>query len=157
VFRWHLKLVLYCSSFESANNVDGDSIVHVRRCITGMFTVLFVDLNDFCLHDVCMTASVAADHTLLRSAEECKPMEYPAPDAQVSFDLLTSVALTGTNHDHDQPAHLTLLDDSIPVDKNLAHFDGPEARFCPAGMLTRPQIPCDCQSVKLHHYIAREA
>jgi len=53
---------------------------------------------------------------------------------------LTSVALTGTNHDHDQPAHLTLLDDNVPVDKNLAQFDGPEARFCPAGMFTRQQI-----------------
>jgi len=77
-------------------------------------------------------AFVAADHTLLKSAGECKPIDYPKPDNEVSFDLLTSVALTGTNHDHDQPAHLTLLNDSVPVDNNLTHFDGPEARFCPA-------------------------
>lgn len=60
-------------------------------------------------------------------------IEYPKPDNQVSFDLLASVALTGTNHDHDQPAHLTLMDDSVPVNHNLAVFDGPEQRFCPAG------------------------
>lgn len=53
---------------------------------------------------------------------------------QVSFDLLSSVALTGTNHEGDQPAHLTLKDDTVPVANNLAVFDGPEARFCPAGV-----------------------
>jgi len=73
---------------------------------------------------------------MLKSAKECKPIDYPSPDGQISFDLLTSVALTGTNHDHDQPPHLTLIDDVVPVDKNLAQFDGPEARFCPAGTLT---------------------
>jgi len=70
---------------------------------------------------------------MLKSARQCKVIDYPKPDEQVSFDLLTSVALTGTNHDHDQPPHLTLLDDGIPVNRNLAQFDGPEARFCPAG------------------------
>jgi len=88
------------------------------------------------LHEIGTTAFTAADHSMLKSAEECTPVDYPKLDGQVSFDLLTSVALTGTNHDHDQPAHLTLLDDSVPVNKNLANFDGPEARFCPAGMLT---------------------
>lgn len=74
------------------------------------------------------------DHSRLKPAAECTPIEYPKPDGQVSFDLLTSVALTGTNHDHDQPAHLTLKDDSVPVERNLALFDGPEQRFCPAGV-----------------------
>lgn len=60
---------------------------------------------------------------------------YPKPDGKVSFDLLSSVALTGTNHDHDQPPHLTLLNDAVPVERNLAIFDGPEQRFCPAGIL----------------------
>lgn len=50
----------------------------------------------------------------------------------MTFDLLSSVALTGTNHE-DQPPHLTLMDDSVPVEKNLKLFDGPEQRFCPAG------------------------
>ena len=74
------------------------------------------------------------DHAQLRPAQDCKPIEYLKPDGEVSFDLLTSVALTGTNHEHDQPAHLTLMDDSVPVERNLAVFDGPEQRFCPAGV-----------------------
>lgn len=73
------------------------------------------------------------DHAQLKPAAECTPIEYPKPDGVVSFDLLTSVSLTGTNHDHDQPAHLTLMDDSVPVNQNLKLYDGPEQRFCPAG------------------------
>ncbi|CAH1159743.1 unnamed protein product [Phaedon cochleariae] len=73
------------------------------------------------------------DHKRLKPAKECTPIEYPKPDGKISFDLLTSVALTGTNHEGDQPPHLTLKDDSVPVDVNLKVFDGPESRFCPAG------------------------
>ena len=76
---------------------------------------------------------VAADHARLKPATECKPIEYPKPDNEVTFDLLSSVALTGTNHDHDEPAHLTLRDDRVPMARNFAVFDGPEQRFCPAG------------------------
>ncbi|KAL3880192.1 hypothetical protein ACJMK2_032454, partial [Sinanodonta woodiana] len=75
-----------------------------------------------------------ADYTKLKPAENCKPIDYPKPDGQISFDLLSSVALTGTNHDHNQPAHLTLMDDTVPVKQNLAKYDGPEQRFCPAGV-----------------------
>nr|CAG4645384.1 EOG090X0279 [Lynceus sp. MCZ IZ 141354] len=74
------------------------------------------------------------DYNRLKKASECKPIEYPKPDNKVSFDLLTSVALTGTNHEADQPAHLTLKDDTIPVKRNLKEFAGPEGRFCPAGV-----------------------
>ncbi|XP_055339945.1 electron transfer flavoprotein-ubiquinone oxidoreductase, mitochondrial-like [Paramacrobiotus metropolitanus] len=74
------------------------------------------------------------DYQKLKPASECKPIEYPKPDGKLSFDLLTSVALTGTNHDHDQPPHLVLYDDSVPTSRNLPVFDGPEARFCPAGV-----------------------
>lgn len=73
-----------------------------------------------------------AEH--LKPSKECKPIEYPRPDGEVSFDLLSSVALSGTNHEGDQPAHLTLRDDSVPVNRNLAIYDGPEQRFCPAGV-----------------------
>lgn len=69
----------------------------------------------------------------MKPAKEVKPIEYPKPDGVISFDLLTSVALTGTNHEADQPPHLTLRDDTVPVKQNLAVFDGPEGRFCPAG------------------------
>nr|CAG4635984.1 EOG090X0279 [Eubosmina coregoni] len=75
-----------------------------------------------------------ADHRKLKPAAEMKPIEYPKPDGKISFDLLTSVALTGTNHEADQPAHLTLQDDTMPVKRNLAVFNGPEGRFCPAGV-----------------------
>lgn len=73
------------------------------------------------------------DYKRLKPASESKPIEYPKPDGVISFDLLTSVALTGTNHEGDQPPHLTLRDDTVPVKRNLAVFDGPEGRFCPAG------------------------
>ncbi|KAJ8720724.1 hypothetical protein PYW08_006189 [Mythimna loreyi] len=75
-----------------------------------------------------------ADHARLKPAKECQPIEYPKPDGVLTFDLLSSVALTGTNHEADQPAHLTLKDDTIPVKQNLGVYDGPEARFCPAGV-----------------------
>uniref|UniRef100_A0AAY4DQU8 Electron transfer flavoprotein-ubiquinone oxidoreductase n=1 Tax=Denticeps clupeoides TaxID=299321 RepID=A0AAY4DQU8_9TELE len=74
------------------------------------------------------------DADQLKPAKDCTPIEYPKPDGKISFDLLSSVALSGTNHEGDQPPHLTLMDDSIPVAKNLAIYDGPEQRFCPAGV-----------------------
>lgn len=78
---------------------------------------------------------VGPDHSKLKPASECKEIIYPKPDNEISFDLLSSVALTGTNHEADQPAHLTLMDDTVPVKTNLAVFDGPEGRFCPAGTM----------------------
>ncbi|KTG02684.1 hypothetical protein cypCar_00011990 [Cyprinus carpio] len=78
------------------------------------------------------TAGLDADQ--LKPAKDCTPIEYPKPDGKISFDLLSSVALSGTNHEHDQPPHLTLKDDSVPVAQNLAIYDGPEQRFCPAGV-----------------------
>uniref|UniRef100_A0A8C7RAR0 Electron transfer flavoprotein-ubiquinone oxidoreductase n=1 Tax=Oncorhynchus mykiss TaxID=8022 RepID=A0A8C7RAR0_ONCMY len=74
------------------------------------------------------------DSAQLRPAKECTAIEYPKPDGKLSFDLLSSVALSGTNHEGDQPPHLTLKDDSVPVANNLAIYDGPEQRFCPAGV-----------------------
>lgn len=74
------------------------------------------------------------DHESLKPAAECKPIEYPKPDGKLTFDLLSSVALTGTNHEGDQPPHLTLYNDDSPVEVNYAEYDGPEGRFCPAGV-----------------------
>ena len=74
------------------------------------------------------------DNECLKPAKEFQPIEYPKPDNELTFDLLSSVALTGTNHEHDQPAHLTLKNDSVPTDLNLPVYDGPEGRFCPAGL-----------------------
>lgn len=74
------------------------------------------------------------DHECLKPAAECEPIEYPKPDGKVSFDLLSNLARSGTNHNHDQPAHLTLKDSAVPEKLNLPVYDGPEARFCPAGV-----------------------
>ena len=74
----------------------------------------------------------AADHTYLKPAAECQPIQYPKPDGKLTFDRLSSVFISNTNHEENQPAHLTLKDASVPVGINLAKFAGPEARYCPA-------------------------
>lgn len=76
----------------------------------------------------------AADHTGLKPANECTPISYPKPDGRISFDRLSSVFISNTNHAEDQPAHLTLKDQSVPVAVNLQKFAGPEGRYCPAGV-----------------------
>ena len=76
----------------------------------------------------------AADHTYLKPAAECKPIQYPKPDGKLTFDRLSSVFISNTNHEENHPAHLTLKDASVPVGINLAKFAGPEARYCPAGV-----------------------
>ena len=75
-----------------------------------------------------------ADHEYLKPASECKPIAYPKPDGKLTFDRLSSVFISNTNHAEDQPAHLTLKDASVPVKINLAKYAGPEARYCPAGV-----------------------
>jgi len=75
-----------------------------------------------------------ADNKALSKKESAKPIEYPLPDGKISFDLLSSVYLSGTHHEEDQPAHLKLIDPTIPVNYNLKFYDGPEQRFCPAGV-----------------------
>ena len=74
------------------------------------------------------------DHKALKKASECPKIDYPKPDGVVSFDKLSSVFISNTNHEEDQPVHLMLKDDTVPVEINLALYDGPEARFCPAGV-----------------------
>ncbi len=76
----------------------------------------------------------AADHTYLKPAADCQPIQYPKPDGKLTFDRLSSVFISNTNHEENQPAHLTLKDASVPVGINLAKFAGPEARYCPAGV-----------------------
>lgn len=74
------------------------------------------------------------DHSQLKPASACAKIDYPKPDGVISFDKLSSVFISNTNHEEDQPIHLTLKDASIPVATNLALYDGPEARYCPAGV-----------------------
>ncbi len=74
------------------------------------------------------------DHAALKPASACKKPDYPKPDGVLSFDKLSSVFLSNTNHEEDQPCHLQLLDPSIPISKNLPEFDEPAQRYCPAGV-----------------------
>ncbi|MEJ8847420.1 electron transfer flavoprotein-ubiquinone oxidoreductase [Variovorax rhizosphaerae] len=74
------------------------------------------------------------DHLALKPASECEPIVYPKPDGKLTFDRLSSVFISNTNHEEHQPAHLTLKDASVPVNVNLAKFAGPESRYCPAGV-----------------------
>ena len=75
-----------------------------------------------------------ADHECLRPAANFKPIDYPKPDGKLTFDKLSSVFISNTNHEENQPIHLTLKDASIPVEVNLAQYAGLEARYCPAGV-----------------------
>jgi electron-transferring-flavoprotein dehydrogenase len=75
-----------------------------------------------------------ADHATLLPASQCKKIEYPKPDGKITFDKLASVFVSNTNHEENQPAHLTLRDASVPVRINLAQYAGPESRYCPAGV-----------------------
>ena len=74
------------------------------------------------------------DYAYLKPAAECKPIAYPKPDGKLTFDRLSSVFISNTNHEEQQPAHLTLKDASVPVNINLAKYAGPESLYCPAGV-----------------------
>jgi len=75
-----------------------------------------------------------ADHEQLGNKNDYPVIDYPKPDGVVSFDRSSSVYLSGTNHDDNQPAHLRLRDDSVPILLNLEKYDAPEQRYCPAGV-----------------------
>ena len=74
------------------------------------------------------------DHESLKPKNACQAIDYPAPDGEITFDRASSVFLASTNHEEDQPVHLTLKDASVPVDINLALYEAPEQRYCPAGV-----------------------
>ena len=75
-----------------------------------------------------------ADHETLKKASQCKPIDYPKPDGKISFDRLSSVFLSATNHEEDQPVHLRLKDANVPISYNLPLYDEPAQRYCPAGV-----------------------
>lgn len=75
-----------------------------------------------------------ADHEKLKKASEVEKIEYPKPDGVITFDLLTNLQRSGTNHNEDQPPHLKVLDKDIPVNLNYKVYGGPESRYCPAGV-----------------------
>ncbi len=75
-----------------------------------------------------------ADHETLQRKTECTPIDYPKPDGVITFDRMSSVFISNTNHNEDQPVHLTLRNASVPVNVNLELYDAPEQRYCPAGV-----------------------
>jgi len=94
-----------------------------------------------------------ADSTTLKRKDQVRKIDYPKPDGVLTFDRLTSVFLSNTNHEEDQPVHLTLKDAGVPVDVNLALYDGPEQRYCPAGVYEfvedadgRPRLQINAQN-----------
>ncbi|ARP80887.1 electron transfer flavoprotein-ubiquinone oxidoreductase [Bordetella genomosp. 8] len=74
------------------------------------------------------------DYACLQPASQCARIDYPKPDGKLTFDRLSSVFISNTNHDENEPVHLTLKDPSVPVAVNLAKYGGPEARYCPAAV-----------------------
>jgi electron-transferring-flavoprotein dehydrogenase len=80
------------------------------------------------------TLTNKADHDALKPAAECSSIQYPKPDGKVSFDRLSSVFLSNTNHEENQPCHLRLKDPRVAIDINHAKYDSPEQRYCPAGV-----------------------
>ncbi|HLS56070.1 MAG TPA: electron transfer flavoprotein-ubiquinone oxidoreductase [Zeimonas sp.] len=96
--------------------------------LVGIDQVLFRGKAPFTLH------TTKPDHAYLLPAAECQPIAYPKPDGKLSFDRLSSVFISNTNHEENQPVHLTLKDASVPVAINLARYAGPEQRYCPAGV-----------------------
>ena len=76
----------------------------------------------------------APDHMYLKPADECEQIVYPKPDGKITFDRLSSIFISNTNHEENQPVHLTLKDAQVPVMLNLSKYAGPESRYCPAGV-----------------------
>jgi electron-transferring-flavoprotein dehydrogenase len=74
------------------------------------------------------------DHQQIDRKDKARPIAYPKPDGVISFDLLSSVFVSNTNHEEDQPVHLLLKDPAVPVEVNLRYYDAPEQRYCPAGV-----------------------
>ena len=100
------------------------------------------------------TLRLTADHLKLKKAADCQPIAYPKPDGVITFDRLSSVFLSNTNHEENQPCHLRLKDDSVPIRTNLALYDAPEQRYCPAGVYeivrdadgTNPRLQINAQN-----------
>jgi len=95
---------------------------------------IWLDQNIFRGHLPFTLHNTDPDHAALVKADTARAIEYPAPDGKISFDLLSSVFLSSTNHEENQPIHLQLIDPSVPLAKNLPLYDEPAQRYCPAGV-----------------------
>ena len=94
--------------------------------------------------------STVPDHAKLKPASECPQIVYPKPDNKITFDRLSSVFISNTNHEEHQPAHLTLKDASVPVNINLALYAGPESRYCPAGVYEYVKNPDNTDRLQIN-------
>jgi electron-transferring-flavoprotein dehydrogenase len=100
----------------------------IATVMTGVEQLLLKGKMPWTLH------KVKPDYASLQPASECARIDYPKPDGKLTFDRLSSVFISNTNHDENEPVHLTLKDPNVPVAVNLARYGGPEARYCPAGV-----------------------
>ncbi|MBU0753413.1 MAG: electron transfer flavoprotein-ubiquinone oxidoreductase [Gammaproteobacteria bacterium] len=96
------------------------------------------------------TLGLSADHAKLKPAAACTPIDYPRPDGVLSFDRLSSVFLSNTNHEEDQPCHLKLGDGDTPIRVNLALYDAPEQRYCPAGVYEIVKDAADAPQLQIN-------
>ena len=137
--RQHDELAAYPAAFEQswlheelhvARNVKPwlNKGLYLGSLMTGIDQIVFRGKAPWTLHHS------HADHECLKPAAQFAPIAYPKPDGKLTFDRLSSVFISNTNHAEDQPIHLTLKNPSVPVDVNLAQYAGPEARYCPAGV-----------------------
>ncbi len=101
--------------------------LYLGSLLFGIDQVLFKGKLPWTLHNT-------SDHNTLRLAADCPKIDYPKPDGVLTFDRLSSVFLSNTNHEEDQPCHLQLKNPSVAIDINLAKYDAPEQRYCPAGV-----------------------
>jgi len=137
--RQHDELSTYPAAFEQswlheelhvARNVKQwlNKGLYLGAIMTGIDQLVFRGKAPWTLHHQ------HADHECLKPAAQFQPIAYPKPDGKLTFDRLSSVFISNTNHAEDQPIHLTLKNPSVPVDVNLAQYAGPEQRYCPAGV-----------------------
>jgi len=137
--RQHDELASYPIAFEQswlheelhvARNVKPwlSKGLYLGSLMTGIDQIIFRGKAPWTLHHT------HGDHECLKPAAQSKKIVYPKPDGKLTFDKMSSVFISNTNHAEDQPIHLTLKNASVPVDVNLATYAGPEARYCPAGV-----------------------
>jgi electron-transferring-flavoprotein dehydrogenase len=120
--------------------------LYLGTAMVGIDQVLFRGKAPWTLHHD------HADHETLKTKDASERIEYPKPDGVLTFDRLTDLSFSNTNHGEDQPAHLTLKDASVPVRINLEKYAGPESRYCPAGVYefvdldTKPRLQINAQN-----------
>ena len=134
------ELVDYTTRF--ANSDLHDELHKARNFSSGMHkfgfwlgsALTFIEQNIFFGKFPLTFHDKSQDYAEMKSAAESPEISYPKPDGKISFDKLSSVFLSNTNHAEDQPCHLQLKDSSIPIEHNLPFFDEPAQRYCPAGV-----------------------